>query len=239
MKIHPSFLGFAVGVFIAGELAKEYPTDNGEVSHIDHNVRAHRDRCTITNYIESVANKPFTVEVSVKNPYKFDCSNLSFGVYVDGQLIVEPMLSKALYKRKNGSWTKLVKGPEVKVGRSYGISELKVKDIVTSKSFSCPCFPILLKFVASEDMNPYEIEDQKAALEELGIIEVIVYRCTKSKRVKKSDNDISPSEGVADDVEVHKKVLKGEMKKHSATWVTISNHYFLTPNKHLLTSSKA
>ncbi|KAH9209713.1 hypothetical protein DL95DRAFT_276706, partial [Leptodontidium sp. 2 PMI_412] len=84
MAILDSLSGIEVTVLVDGESLVEYDAENDNVVHTNPAAAAHQRDRTVTKYIESSTGKAFSVKVNVKAPYKIDCPNVSFELYVDG-----------------------------------------------------------------------------------------------------------------------------------------------------------
>jgi hypothetical protein len=136
MAIHPALPGVEVAICIDGKEAKEYDTENDEVHHEERRIATHQEKVTTTKYIESIADKEFTIKLAAQKNARFNNPRaaLSFEVYVDNEFIGGRLLDKEAFPRGKNKWSEVVKGPDVKAGKGYVVKALKFAKIRTSIS---------------------------------------------------------------------------------------------------------
>lgn len=84
MAIHEFRPGIEVTIEVDNATLREYSTSNDETEHKDDAVRLHQACWTVTNYVESVTSKHFSIKAHTHSDYEWDCPRLGFAVYVDG-----------------------------------------------------------------------------------------------------------------------------------------------------------
>ncbi|KAL5314918.1 hypothetical protein ACEPPN_017568 [Leptodophora sp. 'Broadleaf-Isolate-01'] len=127
MAILDSLSGIEVTVLVDGESLVEYDAENDNVVHTNPAAAAHQRDRTVTKYIESSTGKAFSVKVNVKAPYKIDCPNVSFELYVDGQWINGRLMSKSSYS--TGNWSIISEGPNEKLRSGWKVTLMKFAEI--------------------------------------------------------------------------------------------------------------
>lgn len=99
MAIHPELPGLEVTIRMDGAELHEYPTENNASmpETRDRKVLRHRKRYTVSNYIESVTDSTFTINLRIKAPFKFDSHSLTVYAFADGELIDSFVILKSDY----------------------------------------------------------------------------------------------------------------------------------------------
>lgn len=102
MAILPSLPGIKINVRIDGRAVTEYDSNDelGTDQDLESENAVYQAGVTILKYIESVSEKTFAVNLSVKSPYGFgiDGQILRFTVLVDGKRVRAPLLLRNLYE---------------------------------------------------------------------------------------------------------------------------------------------
>lgn len=91
MAILEDLPGIKVTVEVDGASLPEYRDIENDVQHDDPAVRLHQAACTVTNYIESVTGKHFSIKVEIGPEYKWDSPRLGFEKSLDGVRVLEPL----------------------------------------------------------------------------------------------------------------------------------------------------
>lgn len=140
MAIHPDLPGIEITISVAGQALPEYHCDNEPLPKQMPNSRSkdfkklmHRQKCTISKYIEAVTGHAFIVNIDVHEPYVLNAPKLQFRTFVDGIWIREPIMSQEDYK--SGKWTDEVEGPvsDIKSGhRTMSFDEVEKGKYITS-----------------------------------------------------------------------------------------------------------
>ncbi len=134
MAIHEDLPGVEVTVCLNGEASKEYPAENDDFEHEDPAVVLHNQTWTITNYIEAVTGKPFTIKMKACDPFRLQSPTIGFDVYVDGNYIDGTLLGVDEYDLIDNDWEQDVKGPPSKAGHNYIVKPMRFTEIKSSKS---------------------------------------------------------------------------------------------------------
>ncbi|KAK0123072.1 hypothetical protein ONS96_010080 [Cadophora gregata f. sp. sojae] len=193
MAILDCLQGIEVTVWADGEALEEYGTENDIVTHADPAAAAHQQARTVTKYIESVTGTIFWVKVNVNAPFKSDCPNLSFQLFVDGKRIRCLLMSESEYAQ--GSWSTVFEGP-VEGRKSHAkVMAMKFAEIQSTDNR-----------IDSRELKQHEKETA-----EVGKIEMLVYRRSKGKIIPHSDGKFR---GVNTSKVYHDKVLAKDGKSH-------------------------
>ena len=109
MAVLESLPGIEVSITIDGVALHEYrdPDDNQNSAASEH-----RASKTVSQYVEVSTGKEFCIQLSVGNPYKFDCSSLAFELCVDSKSVVSQCLTKRRYLKLHSHWTLSIRGIE-------------------------------------------------------------------------------------------------------------------------------
>ena len=133
MAIHGDLEGIEVTICIDGQPVTEYETDNDEIEHSQPLVKLHQANVTVTNYIEAITNKEFSIKVEIRPPYKFDCPTLTFQIMIDGNHIYTNSIRSSQLETTGayaGAAQGLFSGTPGETGL---LNKFKFSKIVTSK----------------------------------------------------------------------------------------------------------
>lgn len=142
--LHP---GITASILIDGAPAIEHAdTDDVEVTHPNPKIAKYQAARTVSTYIESESDKPFSIKVAVGAPYggkKMECSKLGFHITVDGVAVNEVHCPRPFFKNKDDReaakavWKREIKGvEEVSKGMRTGtLRVFKFAQIDTSMFF--------------------------------------------------------------------------------------------------------
>ncbi|EHL02136.1 hypothetical protein M7I_1727 [Glarea lozoyensis 74030] len=150
--------GITITVRVNGQDLPEYPTSNDLQKLQNKRLKRHMEKVTTTHYIEVEDGATFEVFLSVEPPYRMDCPMLGFRVFVDGDWIQEPTLSREVYE-EDGKWSEIVTGPAVEVGGKLAYRPMIFK-------------PVAVKMVWEKD---YEKEVHLKSVVKGTVTEGVVY----------------------------------------------------------------
>jgi hypothetical protein len=125
MAILDNLSGVEVTIFCNSTEVAEYPDDGDEV-------RLGWKHKTISNYIESISDTEFFIQLRVGPPYKFDCDNLSFNIIFDGDEAAADGYVCHPADFVNGVWEDEANGREVPTNRGRMLRKYKFAKIETS-----------------------------------------------------------------------------------------------------------
>jgi len=96
MAILDSVPGLAVHVCVDGTPLEEYKDGaEEEVEELNTSViKQYQAARTVCQYVESVSDKEFSIELLVQPTYEMDCDNLEIGIKIDGKTLITPIISK-------------------------------------------------------------------------------------------------------------------------------------------------
>lgn len=218
MAVHPDHPGFEVTVCVQGTISKEYLTDNDDFmpETEDQKIIEHRRRCTVANYIESVTDATFTINLTIKEPFKFDCHSLSVYAFADGEQIDSYVILKSDYTSNKKSLEYSIKGPAESLEGSSITRTMKFAAIEISMRSSQFFNTYFDSASASEEFYNSEIARQKLELASVGEIIIYIHRSgplRKSKR-SRSETDETRLKDHKYDEKIHEKVMLGDNKRH-------------------------
>jgi hypothetical protein len=124
--------GITITIRVNGKDLPEYPTSNDLTKLQNKRLQRHMKKVTTTHYIEVEDGDTFEVFISVEPPYRMDCPILGFRVFVDGDWIQEPTLSRQAYE-EDGKWSAIVTGPAVEVDGKLAYRPMIFKPLAVSK----------------------------------------------------------------------------------------------------------
>jgi hypothetical protein len=132
MAIHEDLPGIEVTIEMDNVSLREHSASNDETENTDAAVRLHQACWTVTNYVESVTNKHFSIKAHIHSDYEWDCPQLSFAVYVDGVKADERLSIRPVHG--NQSRTLSIAGISYGYGGEPGIlRKFKFAEIHTSE----------------------------------------------------------------------------------------------------------
>jgi hypothetical protein len=136
MAIHPDHPGIEVTVCMSGEAVVEHLTENDLVDDEDERSVEHKEQCTMTNYIESVTDAKFTINLSLKAPFDLDYQKLVIYTHVDGHFIGCDLIDEEEFRKNKGSWDLKIVGPEEGFRERSKFRVMRFAAIDTCTSFS-------------------------------------------------------------------------------------------------------
>lgn len=142
MAIHEDFPGITATVLMDDGPIPEYDIKNDDVEHEDPEVIEHQEASTVTKYIECIESQPFSINIEIKRPYRFDCNALSFEFYVDGEWIATEAMMEEDYRKSKKKFSTEMKGLSVQDGRK---SVLKPFVFAKIKIGTSPTFYVTLR----------------------------------------------------------------------------------------------
>ena len=98
MAIFHNIPGITISVRVNDHDLREYPAPNDACKFKCKKLEKHWKQVTTTNYIETNQGDSFTIQLSVDAPYQMDCPILGFRVFVDGEWIQEPLITRTSYE---------------------------------------------------------------------------------------------------------------------------------------------
>ncbi|KAK5130485.1 hypothetical protein LTR08_002007 [Meristemomyces frigidus] len=163
-----------VSVFVDGVALKEY-----------HDTDVEEEARTVTRYIEATSGKSFEVHIKVNKSCKFLGNCIAFGIYVDGEGAVCPLIQKKI----------CCKSGETNVSMGINISPTQLtRYIFTSLE------------TVSDD---FALKDEAARVKDLGIIRIKATHNLLGKRVPMSTPKGGSGVGF-----VSEKAIKGQTISH-------------------------
>jgi hypothetical protein len=205
MAIYSKLPGITITVRVNGKDLKEYPAPNELPECERKRVQLHLKEVTSTHYIGVNSGDTFEIYLSVEAPYKMDCPILGFRVFVDGDWIQEPILSREVYE-KDGKWSDLVSGPAVEVDGKLAYRSMVFKAVAVSKSFLYPHVSAEFNIFKAEIQLPKAvIEEHVEKMQGVGEIIVELHRLKNAKRSQRSKDEKSMEWDKKYNKEVHLK----------------------------------
>jgi hypothetical protein len=133
MAVLTTLKGVTAQIIVSGLPAAEIvDRDEIEVNHEDPTIQALQAARTVSKYIESRDDEPFSIKVGVAPPYKIDCSKLEFQIFVDGELAWKPVCERPRLAENDGLWEDIVEGPKTGKGSGCRVFGFKFAKIETS-----------------------------------------------------------------------------------------------------------
>ena len=151
-----------VTVQVDGQNLQEYDDDEDEVATPNE----------IAKYIQAISNAKFAISIKLLDGFKFASDALVFKVYVDGVLVIEPILKKG---DRNRTW--LVRGRKEKDGHRTYIRPFYFADLPSREYiYRVPVFPVqLILTVHQTEKTEAEVE-QFAKAQMQGTISVKAFK---------------------------------------------------------------
>ncbi|KAG4430282.1 hypothetical protein IFR05_014229 [Cadophora sp. M221] len=186
--------GIEATILVEGEALTEYAAENDIIIHKNPATAAWQQTRTVTKYIESTTGKTFSLKVNVKAPYKIDCPKVSFSLYVDGQWIHGPLMTKGLYK--TGNWSIISEGPTEKLQSGAQVALMKFAEIQST----------------DENTESSVLKEDKKVTDRVGEIMIKVHRRSVGKVIESKNKPTF--EGLEHSKKYHDKLLAKDGKSH-------------------------
>ncbi|TAQ83913.1 hypothetical protein B7494_g7759 [Chlorociboria aeruginascens] len=163
MAILPAFIpGISAEVLVNGKPIPEIPDrDEIEVIHDDLNVVAWQSVRTVSTYLQTTTDTPFSIKVSVAPPYRIDCSKLGFHFMIDGKLVWTAKCERPSLAKNEGKWEFVIGGLMEGKGRRCTRKKFRFASIETQ-------FPVVKRLAQR--------------LQKVGTIEIRLYRENYGKK---------------------------------------------------------
>ncbi|KAE8451165.1 hypothetical protein EG329_004837 [Mollisiaceae sp. DMI_Dod_QoI] len=205
MAISPLVPGISATILINGFSATEYPDpDDIQVEHINRRVAEYQTRHTVSTYIESISDSPFTLKFAVGPPFgskDMDDSKIGFEINIDGNEAGQKWCPRPFFKNNphKTEWSEELVG-------------VKEKVVNSKRKFTERGFRFAGLDTNSDAASSAKVKRLAERLRNVGIIEIKVFSMMYGKKGAAINSSSAGFLKGKERENVPEKAIKGEAK---------------------------